>query len=353
MVLPDQAAALRAKELLDQGREFAAVAKEIAGLEEDVIDLGVRTRREILPELADAAFGLATEAHSDPVESPLGWHLLRVTEIAPGKSKTFAEVREALARELAGEQAIDGLFELANRLEDALGGGASIEEAASRSDVDVVRIDAIDATGRDRLEQAVAGLPPGQQFLGTAFETPEGEESALTEAGSDVYFVLRVDSVTPPALRSLDKVRDRVVAAWQEERRAEAAKAVATGLEDSLKGGGDAASLAAQARAEYAVSEPFVRAPGGDTGRLSVQIIGSLFSLDVGGVAKGRLAEGYTVARLKEVRPATASDDKAGVDALSRQVSDAMQGDILNQFAGALRSRFPVTTNAAAIEDVY
>ena len=353
MVLADEATAVRAKEMLDQGSDFAAVAEEVAGLAEDVIDIGVRTHREILPELADVAFGLAVESHSGPVRSPLGWHVVRVTKIEPGTSKTFTEVRTVLAKDLAAEQAIDGLFELANRLEDALGGGASIEEAASRSGVDVVRIGSIDATGRDRYEQSVPDLPSGQQFLNTAFETAEGEESVLSEAGNDVYFVLRVDAVAPPALRPLDQVRDRVVTAWQAERRSDSAKVLASGLENSLKGGGGAADVAAKAKAEFAVSAPFVRNPSGETGRLSPQIIGKLFSLKIDGVTLGRIADGYTVARLAKIQAATPSDDPDGVEALSRQISDAMQGDILNQFSKALRARFPVTTNAGAIENIY
>ena len=353
MVIPNETTAGKARDMLDQGRDFAAVAKELAGLEGDVTDLGLRTRKEILPELADAAFGLALEAHSGPVQSPLGWHVLRVSKIEPGTTKTFSEVRDTLATDIASEQAIDGLFELANGVEDALGGGATLEEAASRANVNVLRIDTVDASGRDRHEQPVPGLPEGQQFLTTAFATFQGEESVLTEAGNDTYFVLRIDAVTAPALRPLDQVRDWAVKAWQSERRADAAKAMASGLENSLRGGGNAATLAAEAKAEYGTSAPFVRRPEGDTGRLSPQIIGALFGLDLGGVAMGRISEGYTVARLKEIQAPKPSDDSLGVETLGRQVTDAIQGDILNQFSEALRTRFPVTTNAAALENVY
>jgi peptidyl-prolyl cis-trans isomerase D len=353
MVLADEATAVRAKGMLDQGRDFAAVAKEVAGLTEDVIDIGVRTHQEILPELADVAFGLAMEAHSGPVESPLGWHVVRVSEIQSGTTKTFAEVRAILTKDLAAEQSIDGLFELANRLEDALGSGASIEEAAGRTGVDVVRIEAIDATGRDRHEQTVPDLPSGQQFLSTAFATDEGQESVLSEAGNDVYFVLRVDAATPPALRPLDQVRERVVTAWQAERRSEAAKTLASNLETSLKGGGDAAAVAAQSKAEFAISAPFIRNPTGETGRLSPSMIGNLFALKVGGVTSGRVGDGYAVARLTEIQAATPSDDSLGVETLGRQISDAMQGDILNQFSEALRARYPVTTNTGATENIY
>ena len=35
------------------------------------------------------------------------------------------------------------------------------------------------------VSRKVTGLPAGQSFLPTLFQTPEGEESALTEAGND------------------------------------------------------------------------------------------------------------------------------------------------------------------------
>ena len=349
MVLGDLAAAGRARDLLSGGADFADVADKVTG--QVAVDLGLLSRDELLPELADAAFALSEGSTSAPVKSPLGWHLLRVVKITPAHHQGFEEVRAELAESIASERAIDSLFELANRLEDALGGGATLEEAAAQSDLAVLRIEAIDARGRNETGTPVSGLPLGPEFLRAAFETAEGQESALTEAGSDTYFVLRADAVTAPVLRPLAEVRDQVVAGWKEDRRGEAAQAAAEALLQTVKEGRDGKEVAAAAKAEYGVSEPFTRRPTAAVQRLPASLISDVFALSPGEAVMGRSSGGYTVARLKEVVAAHPGSD--GVAALRREMEQAVRSDIVTQFADALRARYRVTKNPAAFDRLF
>ena len=353
MVVFEEADAKRAKTLLDAGGDFAEVAKEVAGLEGDSLDLGLMDRGQLLPELADAAFGLALNAYSAPVRSPLGWHLMRVTAIEPGRTKTIEEVREAITAELAREVAIDSMFGLANKLEDSLGGGATLREAAATLNLSVVKIDAIDSAGRGADGKAVENLPPGDRlFVATAFETEEGSDSTLTEAGSDGYFVLHVDKVTAPALRPLDDVRDAVIAAWQADRRSKAAEETAKELLEIIKGGADPATVAAERKFTFTTTEPFVRAPGGSVD-LPHDLVTALFEAKVGEAAMGRAPEGFHVARLGDVQSADPGADKEGLEALREQVLQSLQNDILVQYAGALRQRHPVVINEQLLLDLF
>jgi len=116
-------------------------------MDEKTVNLGEMTRDQIMPELAKDAFALAQGAVSKPIKTSLGWHLIRVAKIIPGSKQSTEEVRETLRRTIAKELAIDALFKLANKLEDALGGGATLEEAATGLALAVRTIPAIDAKG--------------------------------------------------------------------------------------------------------------------------------------------------------------------------------------------------------------
>ncbi len=134
IVLPDEATAQRAKTMLDQGRDFAEVAKEVTG-EADAgrLALGTFSQWDFpLPEHAAAIFALDEGGVSAPLESPLGRHIFRVTKIEPGRVIPLDEVRRQLVSEIALEGALDVMYELANKLEDELAGGARLEEAAAR-----------------------------------------------------------------------------------------------------------------------------------------------------------------------------------------------------------------------------
>ena len=87
-------------------------------------DLGLLSRDQVpLPELAEAAFLLDSGTISRPIKTDLGWHIVRVGEIQQATVQPLREVRDEIRRVLAEDKAVDELFGLANRFEDALGGG--------------------------------------------------------------------------------------------------------------------------------------------------------------------------------------------------------------------------------------
>jgi peptidyl-prolyl cis-trans isomerase D len=89
MVLTDEEQAKKAQTELLTGREFAIVAKEVADLDEATLDLGVVTKNDLLPALADSAFALMQGVVSTPIRSALGWHLLKVTKIEVGSAEVM------------------------------------------------------------------------------------------------------------------------------------------------------------------------------------------------------------------------------------------------------------------------
>jgi peptidyl-prolyl cis-trans isomerase D len=160
---------------------------------------------------------------SAPLKSVLGWHILRLKEILPARQKSLAEAKPELKQQIAAESSIDLLYKLASRLEDELGGGARLEEAAQSLSLQLTRQSEVDKKGRTPEGLLVNNLPGGA-FLEVAFSTSNGEESLLTEVGDDGYFVVRVDGVTEPSLKSLDSVRAGVTKAWYAEQRRQIAQ---------------------------------------------------------------------------------------------------------------------------------
>ena len=353
MVLDDEDAARRAYGMLGEGRDFAAVAKEVANADAETLDLGWVTRDQLLPELADAVFSLQEGGYGEPVKSPLGWHLLRLVDVEAARRQTLDDVRQALTAELARDRAIDGLVNLANRLEDELGGGATLEDAASQLNLKLTKVPAIDRGGRGAGGDPVRDLPPGTQFLATAFQTAEGTESLLSEAGTDAYFIVRVDSIMAPALRPLDSIRAEVTRAWKAERRAEKAKETAEGILARLRDGVELAAVAAEMGLGIKTTEPFTRSSGGAASGLPNALVRGLFEIRPAEATMARAADGYDVARLKEVRAADPFADKDGLEALRAQITDSMRSDLLVQLADALRKRYPVSVNRQVFDNLF
>jgi peptidyl-prolyl cis-trans isomerase D len=91
------------KKELDGGKDFAALATQSS---EDVNskdkggDLGFNERGAWPPAFAEAAFKLEAGKVSDPVETTLGWHLVKVEEKKPAETKALKDVENEIAQRL-------------------------------------------------------------------------------------------------------------------------------------------------------------------------------------------------------------------------------------------------------------
>lgn len=359
IVLDDETAARDALERLKQGEALADVARDAAGLEPEDTALGALTIEDLPlpPETAETVFAAAEGQYPDPQRSDFGWHVYRVNEVIPGKTTTLEEAGEELRRELALRRAADSLFELANRLEDELAGGATLEEGAGRLDLNAGNVPRIDADGRAPDGANVETAPAYPEFLPTAFATPNGDESALTESADGGYFIVRVDGVEPAAPRPFASIRDRVAADWKEAERARLARERAGGIAGRIRQGESLESLAAAEGLEVRPTEALTRHGAGPGSGVSGELLAKLFALpDVGGVAEGPAAEGsgHAVAVLRRIdRTGGDTDDQSERDELRRALDEALADDVLAQYRVALNREYDVEVNQRAIDSLF
>lgn len=357
MLLSSERKANNAHTMLQTGRKFTDVAKETAKMDEKAIELGTVTQpqlsRDISPAGATAVFKLTEGQVSKPVKSLLGWHIIKVGKIDKGSKKELSEVKDQIRNGIAKEKAIDSLYKLGTRVEDALAGGAALEETANRLNLKLRKILAIDRTGRNSFSTSIKDLPKEGNILNVIFTTPEGQDSPLTEAGTDGYFVVRVDKITKPALRPLNSIRADVVKGWKAKQRREAAKKRAQIVFDKLKAGIPLGKLADKNSLNMKSTKAFDRAGRGLKDRLPPALVEKLFSSLPGDAAMARGDNAYVVAQLKDIKPVETTSTKADAKALSENLKQAIGNDLLSQLASGLRKEHKVTINQRAIDQLY
>ncbi|MEX2642154.1 MAG: peptidyl-prolyl cis-trans isomerase [Acetobacterales bacterium] len=336
----DRETAERLHARLREGQTFDALKQAAPGLGARVVDLGEVTRAGLpLDELADAVFDLDEGGVSAPVESPLGWHLLHVTGVEPAEEAQFEEVRDELRRELAAEQALDGMFEMANRLEDEVAGGATLEEAARVLDLPTDTVGPVDREGTTP-EGDKADVPVGSDLLQEAWNLQQGGLSGLLEGGTDTFYMVRVDEVTPPAQQPLEAVRAEVERAVLEHRRMEAARQRAEALRERAAGGAALDSLGA---GDTVSLGPVTRDAGEGTAEPAV--LSALFDMDQGETRVVETPDGFVLLELASVTPPT---EAANADALA-QIRNALRQQIAAnlgvEFNNALRERYRANVN--------
>ena len=350
ILLSDEVTAKKAEEKVRKGEDFLDVAQEVANQDKVTAELGILTRGDLLPDLADPVFQLSEGGISAPIKSSLGWHVMQVVAITPGKTKSFAEVKAEVKEALAFQKAIDAIFDISNRFEDELGGGASISEAASRLGLKVEKLGAIDRAGNDSSGNAIANLPSGD-FVGTAFSTIEGEDSAMIESGDDGFYILHVTKVTPPALRPYSSVKDQVAAAWKSKKRREGAQSLAAVIVGAV-GDGKKLEDGALGWNIKIRSVSGVRRHGNQREKIGNKLAQKVFKLKLGEAAMERAGDGYEIAVLKKIIPAPAgpSENKKKVET---QIVQSIRNDLNSQLVAGFRKNVGVSINRRAIDALF
>ncbi|NDV88143.1 peptidylprolyl isomerase [Aurantimonas aggregata] len=348
IVFPDRAAADAAQAQLDAGSTFEAAAEQ-AG--RSIVDLGMVARSAIPDQaLADATFALAEGETSAVVDGRFGPVLLRVTEIQPEGARPMEEVSEEVRNELALVAANDAAAAAYNAFEDARAGGADFEEAARGAGITVVTVEAADRQGNDRTETPIADLPAEQELLTGVFDTEPGLDNVPINFGSNSYVFYDLLSITPAGDRSLDEVRDRVVADWKaaETQRLLAERIVA--LRAELDAGGDLDAIAAEVGVPKQTAQSISRQSG--VAELGQAAVAAAFGGGNGTVATAPGSTPGTQLLLRVTEVAPPADPAANVAASERQqMATMLQDDLLQSYVTLLQNAYPVSINAAGIEN--
>jgi peptidyl-prolyl cis-trans isomerase D len=350
IVLDSEDAAETARAMLAEGQSFAAVAREVTG--SAPAELGENRRGELLEALREPAFDLAEGAVSQPIQSPLGWHLVKVDAVNEADTPSFAEVSDRLRKELARDKAIDSLVQMANSVDDALAGGASIEEAAQQVGFDVRTIPQVSRQGNAPDGEPVENLPQAEDFLETAFTTEQGQQSLLRETDEGGYYVLRVDGVTPEQVRPFESVRDRVERDWKADQRAQQAEETAKHIAGRIQEGGKLAGFAEDRGLQVRTTQPLTRGENRQASAAGRALAEKLFGLEVAGATTASVQAGSVVAQLKEVRSANPAENPQAVEQLRQRTRQGLTSDVLAQFANALRNSYEVQVNQQALDRI-
>jgi len=350
MLVSDAAAADRADAMLKEGKSFVEVAKEIANQDESATNLGTLTQNDLPKELAEAAFKLKSGEISAPIKGPFGLQIIRAALIVPGKTPSFEDVRANLEKDIIKEEALEVIFAQVNKLEDALGSGGTLNDAASELGLTLRKVDLLDKDGHDSKDKPVANLP-GTPFLKTVFETDEGQESLVTETGDSGFFVLSVDSIVKPALRPLAEVRTEVIDDWRADQRWKAARDRAKKAIDGLNQGGKIADLAKKNGWKHEQTKPFSRNGDGAPPDMPPALVSDLFAAkSVGRAFHADGAKGVKIAQLSVITESRPTTDAKGVEALQEMLKLGISNDIAAQLSTALRARHDVSVNRDAIQ---
>jgi peptidyl-prolyl cis-trans isomerase D len=241
-----EARAQALKKQLDEGADFAALARENSddpGSSASGGDLGLNARGMFVGPFEDALFALSDEGQvSEPVRTEFGYHLIKLGKIVQTEAPSFDEMQTELREQILAQKGESRYVEQLERLADVTFSSGNLEEPAEELQLD---IQTLGPFGRSGGSDEISANP---RVLAAAF-SPElindGVNSAPIELDAGRSVVIRVQEHLRPRQQTQDEVADSIRQELLDEKTAARMDELAEGLLAQLKQGADMATLAA------------------------------------------------------------------------------------------------------------
>ena len=340
LVFPNEDAAATAKAQLDVGGttfETLVEERELTLSDIDMGDVAIDT----LGAAGDAVFAAEVGDVVGPLPSEFGPALYRVNGVLEANFTSFEDALPTLREELALDRARRVIETRSEGIDDALAGGATLEELANEENGMVLgqlnwtadTTDDIAAydTFRNAAEAVTVEDFPAVDYL---------EDGSL--------FALRLDEVLAPRPQPFEDARTAVTEAFKGDRIAKALAEQA----DQIKAATEANDGQFPEDREVVEQTGLTRTAYLD--QTPVDLLNQVFEMEVGEVRVVSDAEGTVVVRLDETLPPDDGNDMQFLtQALNEQLNQSLSNEIFQIYLQAVQSRARPQVNQQAVNSVH
>ena len=268
----------RLRREIEAGKDFAELAAVVSDDEGSAArggDLGFFGRGRMVAPFEEAAFALAPGELSEPVQTPYGWHLIKVDERLEENGEEKVHARHILLRHQPSRTTEDSLRSSVEAFQ---------EQAAAEGFAATLAASGAEATGTDFLQksQAVPGISANTTWLvNWFFEQEPGAVSQVIEDDSGLW-VAHLVAKRPEGTVPLDELKDQLEPLVRTRKKAARAAVRLETVRREVEAGATLAQAAQNAGLELHSPEAFTRTePVEGLGQANA-VIGAAFRLEEG-----------------------------------------------------------------------
>ncbi|MCK5502372.1 MAG: SurA N-terminal domain-containing protein [Tritonibacter mobilis] len=340
LVFPNEDAAATAKAQLDVGGttfETLVEERELTLSDIDMGDVAIDT----LGTAGDAVFAAEVGDVVGPLPSEFGPALYRVNGVLEANFTSFEDALPTLREELALDRARRVIETRSEGIDDALAGGATLEDLAKEENGMV--LGQLDWTA-DTTDDIAAY----DTFRNAAEAITIEDFPAVDYLEDGSLFALRLDEVLAPRPQPFEDARTAVTEAFKGDRIAKALAEQA----DQIKAATEANDGQFPEDREVVEQTGLTRTAYLD--QTPVDLLNQVFEMEVGEVRVVSDAEGTVVVRLDETLPPDDGNDMQFLtQALNEQLNQSLSNEIFQIYLQAVQSRARPQVNQQAVNSVH
>ena len=328
------------------GKDFVELAKEYSeGPTKDRGgDLGFFARGRMVPAFDEAVFSMKVGDVSELVETPFGFHIIKLEEIRPASTRTFEQVKDNLAASIKKEKAKGLTFKRGSKTYEEIMRAGSLDKYG---ELDKEKVETTEFFARS---EPPAGITADPQFLQAVFTLNKGELSSLVEL-PEGYVIVFVKDIQEPAVPALTEVRDRVVADYTAEKAAELTAQAAKDLLDAAREKG---SLASAVGPELSVqATEYLKRSAPASKELPGQVLKNAFTLSwKDKLAKDTVLVGstYYVYEVADRRLSTDPVPEAEKEKIRQQLLSSTRSELTSSWLAEVQKTAKIWTNQTLLQ---
>ena len=349
-----EAAQVRANRIVAEargGKNFAELAKKESQdpSAEKGGEIGWLNQGQLPEALDKQIFALAKGEISEPIETPVGFHIVKVEDIKEEKTLSLAEAKPVITRELKLEKGKYEAAKIADRDREKAASGNDLAKIAQESGL------SLKTTRLFSEGEVLPEIGPTQDFYKTALALKAKEVSSVIE-GPNAYYVLKAKERTEAVVPPLDAVRGKIEKGLKESKAYEMSVQQANDSLDQVKKEPNLAKLARDKKLKLEETGWFAR----NTQQLPK--VGELQNLTAGSLALSARkpipdriftqADAAFVFAFKEAQPADMAQFEKDKSQLMQQALAEARQRILLKFKDELKAKAKIEINSGPLEEI-
>ena len=242
------------------------------------------------------------------------------------------------SKDFKGEDAYEQMYAFSRQLEDLLGAGQTLKEAAENLKLSSGQTFVVDVSGKDKNgKEVVENIKP---LLQEVFALSEGETTSLMEIENG-FMVVGVEKIMPQTYKTFSSIHDEVVQLWQREQRKEAISKTAEEVLTSVQQG--------KGWKNHTATTQIIDRT--DAARLPKALIPTLLTQKIGSenAAQFPTEKGILIAYVKRVIPSKETPTEAEI----QEAIKAWNQDLMTAVEGTYAQKYPVDVRTGVIQKAF
>lgn len=335
------------EQIKQEPEAFSELAKELSedpGSAKMGGDLGFFARGSMVKEFEDAVFAMQPDEISEVIETPFGFHIIKLTAVKDAGTADFDEVEDVIKQMLQRHKVAERFGELSEDFSNIVyEQGDTLQPVAQLFNLTLQQSDWIDRRAKE--PSALAN----ERVLQAIFSDSAIKDRYNTEAieiAPDTLVSARVLEHRPESMQSVELVKGEIIAALKQQFAIEAAEKDGEQKLAELQAGETDNTL----KWGEATEISYLHKKGGEEEILHAMFRTNVEKLPAYTGLKNRDG-GFDLIRINQVKVPTTEESASQHDILTTQLQQVYSREELGAYLAGLRQRYDVEITSLEEED--